>query len=93
MTSVPFLFWFVISLIVSLISASSFENVVVYLLEAIYKFLFIRYIYLYKEYIDNKDRKEDVKAREVKEEKPIVEKKVSKPCKSKKDDASKEEKK
>ena len=83
----------VISLIVSLISASSFENVVVYLLEAIYKFLFIRYIYLYKEYIDNKDRKEDVKAREVKEEKPIVEKKVSKPCKSKKDDASKEEKK
>ena len=47
-----------ISLIVSLISASSFENVVVYLLEALYKFLFIRYIYLYKEYIDNKNKKE-----------------------------------
>ena len=44
----------VISLIVSLISVSSFEDVVVYLLEAIYQFLFIRYIYLYKEYIEEK---------------------------------------
>lgn len=44
----------VISLIVSLIEVSSFEDVVVYLLEFIYKFLFVRYIYLYKEYIDHK---------------------------------------
>ena len=44
-----------ISLIVSLVSVNSFEDVVVYLLESMYNFLFIRYIYLYKEYIDNKN--------------------------------------
>ncbi len=90
-----------VSLIVSLISASSFENVVVYLLEAIYKFLFIRYIYLYKEYIDHKeveseskkevkdkDNKDDLK----KEKKSEDVKKVRKPRKSKKEDVSKEDK-
>ena len=44
-----------ISLIVSLISVNSFEDVVVYLLEAIYQFMFVRYIYLYKEYIERKE--------------------------------------
>ena len=90
-----------VSLIVSLISASSFENVVVYLLEAIYKLLFIRYIYLYKEYIDHKeveseskkevkdkDNKDDLK----KEKKSEDVKKVRKTRKSKKEDVSEEDK-
>ena len=47
----------VIELFVSLISVGNFEEVVVYLLEAIYEFLLVRYIYLYKEYIDNKNAK------------------------------------
>ena len=46
-----------IELVVSLISVGNFEEVVVYLLEAIYEFLLVRYIYLYKEYIDNKNAK------------------------------------
>ena len=90
-----------VSLIVSLISDSSFENVVVYLLEAIYKLLFIRYIYLYKEYIDHKeveseskkevkdkDNKDDLK----KEKKSEDVKKVRKTRKSKKEDVSEEDK-
>ena len=90
-----------VSLIVSLISASSFENVVVYLLEAIYKFLFIRYIYLYKEYIDHKEveseSKKEVKDKDNKddlknEKKSDDVKKVRKPRKSKKEDVSKEDK-
>ena len=44
-----------ISLIVSLVSVNSFEDVVVYLLEAIYQFMFVRYIYLYKEYVERKE--------------------------------------
>ena len=46
-----------IELVVSLISVGNFEEVVVYLLEAMYEFLLVRYIYLYKEYIDNKNAK------------------------------------
>ena len=49
-----------ISLIVSLISVNSFEDVVVYLLEAIYKFMFVRYIYLYKEYIERKEESNNI---------------------------------
>ena len=87
-----------VSLIVSLISASSFENVVVYLLEAIYKLLFVRYIYLYKEYIDYKELdcevEEKVKDNKdtVKEEKSEDVKKVRKTRKIKKDDVDKEDK-
>ena len=85
-------------LIVSLISASSFENVVVYLLEAIYKLLFVRYIYLYKEYIDYKELDSDVEEKvkdnkdTVKEEKSEDVKKVRKTRKIKKDDVDKEDK-
>ena len=56
-----------ISLIVSLVSVNSFEDVVVYLLEAIYQFMFVRYIYLYKEYIERKEL-EASKEKEKKEE-------------------------
>ena len=87
-----------VSLIVSLISASSFENVVVYLLEAIYKLLFVRYIYLYKEYIDHKELDSEVEEKvkdnkdTVKEEKSEAVKKVRKTRKIKKDDVDKEDK-
>lgn len=87
-----------VSLIVSLISASSFENVVVYLLEAIYKLLFVRYIYLYKEYIDHKELDSEVEEKvkdnkdTVKEEKSEDVKKVRKTRKTKKDDVDKEDK-
>ena len=87
-----------VSLIVSLISASSFENVVVYLLEAIYKLLFVRYIYLYKEYIDHKELdskvEEEVKDNKdtVKEEKSEDVKKARKTRKTKKGDVGKEDK-
>ena len=71
-----------ISLIVSLVSVNSFEDVVVYLLEAIYKFMFVRYIYLYKEYIERKEleafkekEKKEEKVEEVKEDKIIKEEK------------------
>mgnify|MGYP005803312451 FL=1 len=56
-----------ISLIVSLVSVNSFEDVVVHLLEAIYKFMFVRYVYLYKEYIERKEL-EASKKKEKKEE-------------------------
>ena len=69
-----------ISLIVSLVSVNSFEDVVVHLLEAIYKFMFVRYIYLYKEYIERKElevfkekEKKEEKVEEVKEDKIIKE--------------------
>ena len=65
-----------ISLIVSLVSVNSFEDVVVHLLEAIYKFMFVRYVYLYKEYIERKEleaskekMKKEEKTEEVKEDK------------------------
>ena len=71
-----------ISLIVSLVSVNSFEDVVVYLLEAIYQFMFVRYIYLYKEYIERKEleafkekEKKEEKVEEVKEDKIIKEEK------------------
>lgn len=69
-----------ISLIVSLVSVNSFEDVVVHLLEAIYKFMFVRYIYLYKEYIERKEleaskekEKKEEKVEEVKEDKTTKE--------------------
>ena len=69
-----------ISLIVSLVSVNSFEDVVVHLLEAIYKFMFVRYVYLYKEYIERKEleaskekEKKEEKVEEVKEDKIIKE--------------------
>lgn len=63
----------VVILIVGLVGASSFESVVIALLEVIYKFLLARYIYLYKEFIEHKEEakvkvKEKVKE-QVKEEK------------------------
>ena len=73
-----------ISLIVSLVSVNSFEDVVVYLLEAIYQFMFVRYVYLYKEYIERKEleaskekMKKEEKTEEVKEDKTV--KKEEKP--------------
>lgn len=67
-----------ISLIVSLVSVNSFEDVVVHLLEAIYKFMFVRYVYLYKEYIERKEleaskekMKKEEKTEEVKEDKTV----------------------
>ena len=65
-----------ISLIVSLVSVNSFEDVVVYLLEAIYQFMFVRYIYLYKEYIERKEL-------EVSKEKDKVDKTIQAEEKSK----------
>ena len=69
-----------ISLIVPLVSVNSFEDVVVYLLEAIYQFMFVRYIYLYKEYIERKEleaskekEKKEEAVEEVKEDKIIKE--------------------
>jgi len=63
-----------ISLIVSLMSVHNFEDVVVYLLEAIYQFMFVRYVYLYKEYIERKEignskdkKKKEEKVEEVEE--------------------------
>ena len=69
-----------ISLIVSLVSVNSFEDVVVYLLEAIYQFMFVRYIYLYKEYIERKEL-EASKEKEKKEEKVVEEVKEDKTVK------------
>ena len=59
-----------ISLIVSLVSVNSFEDVVVYLLEAIYQFMFVRYIYLYKEYVERKEL-DIVKEKEHEKEKTV----------------------
>ena len=59
----------VISLVVSLVSVNSFEDVVVYLLEAMYQFMFVRYVYLYKEYIERKEL-EVSKEKKQDEEKP-----------------------
>ena len=92
-----------ISLIVSLVSVNSFEDVVVYLLEAIYKFMFVRYIYLYKEYIERKEleaskekEKKEEKVEEVKkdkiikeEEKPKEVKRRGRPKKNKDEEALK----
>ena len=92
-----------ISLIVSLVSVNSFEDVVVHLLEAIYKFMFVRYIYLYKEYIERKElevfkekEKKEEKVEEVKEDKIIKEeekpkevKRRGRPKKNKDEEASK----
>ena len=59
----------VIDLIVSLISVGNFEDVVVYLLEAMYEFLLVRYIYLYKEHIEHKkDKSNEVVKMDTKEE-------------------------
>jgi len=90
-----------ISLIVSLVSVNSFEDVVVYLLEAIYQFMFVRYIYLYKEYIERKEleafkekekKEEKVEVKEdktTKEEKPKEVKRRGRPKKNKDEEALK----
>lgn len=91
-----------ISLIVSLVSVNSFEDVVVYLLEAIYQFMFVRYIYLYKEYIERKEleaskekEKKEEKVEEVKEdniteeEKPKEVKRRGRPKKNRDEEALK----
>ena len=92
-----------ISLIVSLVSVNSFEDVVVHLLEAIYKFMFVRYVYLYKEYIERKEleaskekMKKEEKTEEVKEdktgkeeEKPKEVKRRGRPKKNKDEEALK----
>ena len=76
-----------ISLIVSLVSVNSFEDVVVYLLEAIYQFMFVRYIYLYKEYVERKEL--DI----VKEKEHEKEKTVDKVDEVKEDETTKNEEK
>ena len=91
-----------ISLIVSLVSVNSFEDVVVYLLEAMYQFMFVRYIYLYKEYIERKEleaskekEKKEEKVEEVKEdniteeEKPKEVKRRGRPKKNRDEEALK----
>ena len=78
-----------ISLIVSLVSVNSFEDVVVYLLEAIYQFMFVRYIYLYKEYVERKEL-DIVKEKEKEHEK---EKTVDKVEEVKEDETTKNEEK
>ena len=67
----------ILSLIVSLISVGNFEDVVVYLLEAIYHFLFVRYIYLYKEYNEEKILKSE-KNKSAEKDKKVKSKKVDK---------------
>ena len=57
----------VVNLIVALISSTSFESIVIYLLEVLFYFLFARYISLYKEYDDRKEsspRKKKIKKEE-----------------------------
>lgn len=54
----------VVNLIVALISSTSFESIVISLLEVLFYFLFARYISLYKEYDDRKEsspRKKKIK--------------------------------
>lgn len=57
----------VVNLIVALISSTSFESIVISLLEVLFYFLFARYISLYKEYDDRKEsspRKKKIKKEE-----------------------------
>ena len=57
----------VVNLIVTLISSTSFESIVISLLEVLFYFLFARYISLYKEYDDRKEsspRKKKIKKEE-----------------------------
>ncbi len=54
----------IINLVVSLMAAISFDNVVLSLLEVMYLILFARYIYLYKEYSENKKEKKEHKKSE-----------------------------
>lgn len=57
----------VANLIVALISSTSFESIVISLLEVLFYFLFARYISLYKEYDDRKEsspRKKKIKKEE-----------------------------
>lgn len=61
-----------ISLIVSLVSVNTFEDVVVYLLEAIYQFMFVRYIYLYKEYIETKEKTSSKNKKEEQDEDTVT---------------------
>ena len=55
-------------LIVDLIAASNFEGVVISLLEVMYQVLFARYIYLYKEYTDTKEKRFKEKEKKEKEQ-------------------------
>ena len=57
----------VVNLIVALISSTSFESIVISLLEVLFYFLFARYISLYREYDDRKEsspRKKKIKKEE-----------------------------
>ena len=56
----------VVDLVVALIATTDFDSVVLALLEVMYELLFARYIYLYKEYSDNKQRRKQVKKTHVK---------------------------
>lgn len=56
----------VVDLIVALIATTDFDSVVLALLEVMYELLFARYIYLYKEYSDNKQTRKQVKKTHVK---------------------------
>ena len=79
-----------IDLVVSLITVNNFEDVVVYLLEAMYEFFLIRYIYLYKEYAEHKslssieDKKKVSETEVVKEEVGDKKEEEAKPKKRKK---------
>ena len=83
----------VVSLVVSLIGASTFDGIVLALLDAIYYCLFARYIFLYKEFQDSKKMLRKVAETTGKEEKKEpVEKKTTekKTVKSKKESSKKE---
>ena len=56
----------VVDLVVALIATTDFDSVVLALLEVMYELLFARYIYLYKEYSDNKQTRKQVKKTHVK---------------------------
>lgn len=71
-----------IDLVVSLITVNNFEDVVVYLLEAMYEFFLIRYIYLYKEYVEHKNSSEIADKKKLNES--VVDDKSGEEVKSKK---------
>lgn len=80
----------VVSLVVALISASTFDGIVIALLDAIYYCLFARYIFLYKEFQDGKKivRKVEEKKEKGNEEKEETKQEVKELKDEKKKDTS-----
>ena len=79
-------------LVVSLIDSTSFEGVVLILLESIFYFLFARYIYLYYEYSNSKLINEEKEVKEVKEKQVEKEEKPAPKENAKKEKTKKNEK-